>query len=196
MTAPIVNCPDEVGVCQLSTLSILLQNPLSLVRKFFAYDKNYLLEEAQLLVQDKLLDALVEKVKDHYFALHNPLGLDDKLSVDIDRYRIKNRMPLNDFYQNLAGIYRYKFGQNQLEFLWDGCDHIEKYKNDWAAFFEESTDRFCKNPLFIQAVLDLTVFLPENRNASLSENRMNHFMLQHFDVRIHKQRGIVKMNVA
>ena len=167
-----------------------------MVRKFFAFDKNYLLEEAQLLVQNDLLAALLEKVKDRYFILHNPLGLDDSLSIRIDRFRLRNKMPLNDFYQNLAGIYRYKYGQNQLEFLWNGADHIEKYKSEWTGFFEEATDKFCAGDLFIQAVLDLTVFLPENRNAQLAESRMNHFMLQHFDVRIHKQRGIVEMKVA
>lgn len=167
-----------------------------MVRKFFPYDKNYLLEEAQLLSQDKLLDALVEKVKDRYFELFNPLGIEDRLSLQVDRFRLRNRKPLQDFYQNLAGIYRYKFGENQLEFLWDGCEHREKYQSDWVAFFELWTTRFCAKELFVRAILDLTVFLPENRNAQLAESRMNHFMLQHFDVRIHKQKGIVEMKVA
>jgi len=45
-------------------------------------------------------------------------------------------------------------------------------------------------------VLDLTVFLPDSRKADLSENRMNHFVLKHFEVKIHKSRGIVQMRVA
>lgn len=161
-----------------------------MVRKFFPYDKNYLLEEAQLQSQDTLLDALLEKVKDRYFELYNPLGIEDRLSLQVDTFKLKNRKPLHDFYQNLAGIYRFKFGDNQLEFLWDGCGHVEKYKADWSAFFDRWTNVFCGKELFVRAVLDLTVFLPENRNAQLAESRMNHFMLQHFDVRIHKQRGI------
>jgi hypothetical protein len=167
-----------------------------LVRKFFPYDKNYLLEEAQLLAQDKLLHSLLERVKDRYFELYNPLGIEDSLSIQIDRFRLRNRKPLQDFYQNLAGIYRYKFGENQLEFLWDGCDHLEKYQHEWSAFFEKWAGRFCEKELFVRAILDVTVFVSENRNAQLAESRMNHFMLQHFDVRIHKQKGIVAMKVA
>jgi hypothetical protein len=170
--------------------------PLGVVRKFFPLDKNYLLEQAQFQLQDTLLTRLLEKVKDQYFLWYNPLGLEDSLSVRIDKFRLKNKKPLGTFYENLAAVYRYKFGENQLEFLWDGAEHIEKYKSDWAKAFDEWTDRYCGDELFIKAVLDLTVFLPENRNAQLAENRMNHFILQQFEVRIHKQRGILAMKVA
>ena len=51
-------------------------------------------------------------------------------------------------------------------------------------------------PLFVQAVLDLSVFLPVNRHADLAEGRMNHFILKHFDVKFHKSRGLVAMKVA
>lgn len=167
-----------------------------MVRKFFPLDKNYLLEEAQLLLQDALLTELVEKVKDQYFFRYNPLGLEDAMSLQVDRFKLRNKKPLYNLYQNLAGIYRYKFGGNQLEFLWDGVEHIEKYKAEWAKTFDEWTDCYCKHELFVRAILDLTVFLPENRNAQFAENRMNHFILQQFEVKIHKQRGIVEMKVA
>jgi hypothetical protein len=80
--------------------------------------------------------------------------------------------------------------------LWDGTDHQEKYKSDWKQFFNNQILLFCRQELFIQAVLDLTVFLPENRPAELAENRMNHFMLQHFEVKFHKSKGLVAMKVA
>jgi hypothetical protein len=176
-------------------LSIFVK-PFGVVRKFFPLDKNYLLEQAQYQIQDALLTALLEKVKDHYFLRYNPLGLDDSLSIRIDKFKLKNKKALYSFYENLAGIYRYKFGENQLQFLWDGADHIEKYKSDWAMAFNEWTTVYCQDDLFINAVLDLTVFLPENRNAQLAESRMNHFVLKHFEVKIHKQRGILSINAA
>lgn len=162
-----------------------------MVRKFFPLDKNYLLEDAQLLLQDHLLTSLIESVKVRYEELYNPLGIGDALSLKVKNYKTGNLKPLSGFYQNLAGIYRYKFGENQLEFLWGGNDHLEKYKKDWTDFFKKQVEKFCTNELFIRAVLDLTVFLPENRNAQLAENRMNNFMLQTFEVRIHKVRGIL-----
>lgn len=167
-----------------------------MIRKFFPLDKNYLLEEAQLALEGALLTQLLEKVKLHYQFIHNPLGLDDSFTRQIKNFTTLNFKPLSDFYQNLAAVYRYKFGDNQLEFVWDGRDHQVKYQLEWTAVFEQWTDDFCKHELFLQAILDLTVFLPENRHAHLAENRMNHFILKHFEVKFHKSRGIVPMKVA
>lgn len=167
-----------------------------MIRKFFPLDKNYLLEEAQLALQDTLLTQLIEKIKLHYQLIHNPLGLDDSFSRQVRDFETRNFNPLYTFYQNLAAVYRYKSGDNQLEFVWDGRDHQEKYQLEWTSAFEQWTDDFCKHELFLQAVLDLTVFLPDNRHSHLAENRMNHFILKHFDVKFHKSRGLVQMKVA
>ena len=167
-----------------------------MIRKFFPLDKNYLLEDAQLALEDTLLAQLIEKVKLHYQHIHNPLGLDDSFSRKIRDFQTRNLKPMYGFYQNLAAVYRYRFGNNQLEFVWDGLDHQEKYQLEWTAAFEQWVDEFCKYPLFLQAVLDLTVFLPDNRHAQLAESRMNHFILKHFEVKFHKSRGLVEMKVA
>jgi hypothetical protein len=166
------------------------------VRKFFQLDKNYLLEEAQLQSQEPLLVALIQKIKDEYFQRYNPLRLQDSVSDSVEKFQPVSITSLNAFYQTLAAIYRYRFGEVQLTFLWDGNDHLKKYTTDWSAFFENHILNFCRHELFVKAVLDLTVFLPENRQAHLAENRMNHFILQHFEVKIHKVHGIVEMKVA
>src|SRR5258708_7392447 len=106
--------------------------------------------------------------------------LKDTVSLRIKKHRVKNCKPLGSFYQSLAGIYRYRYGDNQLEFLWDGKSHFEKYKSDWSEIFGQWTDELMHREQFIQAVLDLTVFLPENRHAHLAENRMNFVMLGYF----------------
>ncbi|MBX2915164.1 MAG: hypothetical protein KF856_07820 [Cyclobacteriaceae bacterium] len=167
-----------------------------MIRKFFPLDKNYLLEQAQLDSRQHLLVQLVEKVKSIHLLKHNPLGLEDDFSLSIKRFQLKNAKPLESFYQNLAAVYRYKHGENQLEFMWDGREHIDKYKTEWEAAFINWTNHFCTHELFLQAVLDLTVFLPENRQAALAENKMNHFILQHFEMRMHKSKGLVAMRVA
>ncbi len=173
-----------------------------MLRKFFPLDKNYLLEEAQLLLQDKLLYHLFDQVKKAYELQRNPLGLEDSFSLRIQHYKLLNLQPLEVFYQNLAGVYRYKWGDSQLEFVWDGRDHAEKYQEEWTLFFIDSVNRFCQQELFVQAVLDVTVFFPtrsedqKEKQLSMAENRMNTFMLQHFEVKIHKSKGIVNMKVA
>ncbi len=120
----------------------------------------------------------------------------DGFSLKIKNYESQNLKPLYSFYQNIAAIYRFKYSDNQLEFVWDGRDHQEKYKTEGSATFAEWVSDFCKQELFVQAVLDLTVFLPENRHADLAENRMNNFMLRQFGVKIHKTKGLVAMKVA
>ncbi len=174
----------------------LCPTPWQLVRKFFSLDKNYLLEEAQFVLQDNLLLLLIDQVKLEFEQRNNPLGLLDEFSSKIKNYTCRNLKPLTNFYQNMAAVYRFKYNDNQLEFVWDGRDHQEKYKAEWVATFKEWINEFCKQELFVQAVLDLTVFLPDNRHAHLAENRMNNFMLKQFDVKLHKTKGLVAMEVA
>ncbi|CAN5502983.1 hypothetical protein BH10BAC4_BH10BAC4_01260 [soil metagenome] len=167
-----------------------------MVRKFFPLDKNYLLEEVQLRLKDCLLTELTETAKITYQQVHNPLGLNDSFSEEIIRYHTQDFKSLESFYQKLAAIYRYKYGENQLGFLWDGKDHDEKYQEDWSNAFRHWTGQLCNRSQFVQSVLDLTVFLPINRQAHLAENRMNAVMLDLFEMKIHKSKGIVEMKVA
>jgi hypothetical protein len=158
------------------------------VRKFFPSDKNYLLEGAQLALRNPLLSFLIAEVKNEYEAGSNPLGIVDAFTLKIREYQLTETASLETFYYTVAGIYRYKFGGNQLEFNWDGVAHSEKYKLEWSDFFKKQVRTFCKNDLFIRAVLDLTVF---NNYSQLAENRMNNFMLQTFEVKLHK--GFIKV---
>ncbi len=127
---------------------------------------------------------------------HNPLLIMDELSKKIVNYKPRNLKQLHPFYQNMAAVYRYKYGDNQLEFLWDGADHIERYKEEWSKTFQSWTTTFCAQHQFLFAVMDLTVFLPTNRKAHLAEGRMNSFITQFFELKIHKNRGIMEMKVA
>jgi hypothetical protein len=165
-----------------------LQNDPAVVRKFFPLDKNYLLEAAQLELTDRLLSELLEHVKEAYELRNNPLGIVDEFFLRIRNYKADNFDSLKIFYQTLAGVYRYKFGDNQLEFMWDGVDQLERYKKEWSVFFADQSKNFCKNELFLKAVLDLTVF---NNYSQLAENRMNNFMLQTFEVKL--RNGLIKI---
>jgi hypothetical protein len=178
------------------SIFITFVKTLNVVQKFFPLDKNYVLEEAQLDRQEPLLVSLIEKVKLHYELRHNPLQVYDAFSEKIKSYQPSSLHLLERFYKTLAGVYRYKFGNNQLELLWGGENHFDKYKAEWSETFDQWTTQFCFREQFVQAILDLTVFLPENHDAQLAENRMNFVMLQLLAVRIHKKKGIVQMKVA
>ena len=174
----------------LIVIHYLCKTPFSVVRKFFPHDKNYLLEEAQLRIKDCLLTKLIDKAVATYQQMHNPLGLNDAFSEKIASYFPKNLSPLYPFYENLAGIYRFKFGEIQLGFLWDGKDHSEKYQEDWEQTFEAWIDILCKESQFAQAVLDLTVFLPENQLVHMAGNRLHAVMMGVFDLKMHRKKGL------
>lgn len=164
-----------------------------MVQKYFPLDKNYILEQAQLDNEERLVVYMINFVKAYYQANYNPLGLEDATMVKIKNHETSYTDRLSEFYKNLCGIYRFKHGNNQLEFLFDGADHYEKYVTDWKADFKKWLLEFCAKPNFIKAVLELTVFFPEDRKALLAENRMKTFIEQHFELKVYKYKGIVKV---
>jgi hypothetical protein len=194
--------PDSASRTAVNRTAFLLflPNPLTaLVKKFFPLDKNYLLEQAQMLSRGRLVRNLLELVKTQYELKVNPLGLEDSFTIKIRKFELKDDVgssSLNAFYDNLSGIYRFKHGHNQLDFLWDGTDHLEHYQQEWQETFMRWTRGFCRDELFIQAVLDLTVFFPQNKDANMIENRMNHFIEKHFEVRISKNASGLKLRAA
>lgn len=167
-----------------------------MVRKFFPHDKNYLLEGAQLRVRDRLLTMLIDMAVATYQREHNPLGLNDAFSERIANYFPQSLEALYPFYDTLAGIYRFKYGDNQLAFLWDGRDHSDKYEEDWRATFAEWTGSLCRESQVAQAVLDLSVFLPQNGALRLTAARMEAVMLGRFELKMHKHKGFVPLRVA
>ncbi|MBL6449749.1 hypothetical protein JMN32_25790 [Fulvivirga sp. 29W222] len=167
-----------------------------MIQKYFSLDKNYILEKAQLDQEQQLIVYLIDFAKKFYLTQFNPLGLEDDTVKRIIAHKTEYTDRLEEFYRNLAGVYRYKHGNNQLEFLFDGADHYEKYTVDWVKAYEEWLVDFCIRPNFLKAVLELTVFYPEGRKAELAESRMKAFINQHFELKIYKHKGIVKMKVA
>lgn len=162
-------------------------------RKFFPLDKNYILEEAQLSLREPLLRHLVDFVKVRYLLKNNPLGIRDDASNRIEQHDSEDFRHLNDFYLNLMGIFRYTFYRdNQLEFLFDGSDDLEKYKADWTTQFKMWTKEFCRHQNFLRAVLDLTVFYPAESPVLMVDTRMKVFIADFFSVKIHPQKGIIR----
>lgn len=167
-----------------------------MVHRFFKLDKNYILREAQQASRDELLQQLVGYVKQAYMQQHNPLGLVDDTILTIQQAEQPPTDKLQDFYTILAGIYRYKHGSNQLELLFDGASHFEKYQQEWAEAFTAWYKGFCLKPSFLKAVLEVSIFYPADRKGNLAEARMRAFISQQFELRIHKRHGIKGLKTA
>lgn len=167
------------------------------LRKFFPRDKNYILEQAQLSLEQSLLNYLVDFVKIEYLLRHNPLGIEDEMTIKIREHSSKDLSHLRDFYITLMGLFRYEYyADNQLVFDFDGRDPFEKYCEQWSAQFKEWTKEFCRHQNFLRAVLDLTVFFPADSPVVMMDTRMQTFIVNFFGVRIHPQKGILRKSVA
>jgi len=167
------------------------------LRKFFPRDKNYILEETQLSLENSLLQYLVDFVKVEYLMRFNSLGLVDDTSERIQNHTESDFAHLHEFYLNLAGVYRFNYyGDNQLEFIFDGRDPREKYRQEWPATFRQWAKDFCKHEQFIRAILELTVFYPEDYTPQMAGLRLSSFITKTFEVKIDPQKGITKIKVA
>ena len=148
-------------------------------------------------LENPLLQYLVDFVKIEYLLKHNPLGIEDDMSTMIKGHNDNDFRHLHEFYVTLSGIFRFQYyNDNQLVFDFDGRDPNEKYSEQWEAVFKEWIKTFCKHHNFLRAVLDLTVFYPSNSPVVMADNRMNNFIHEFFELKIHPQKGILKKGVA
>lgn len=167
-----------------------------MIQKFFLLDKNYILKTVQAEARPYLLHWLLEEVKIVYLENFNPLGIEDDVVLKIKGARNCNIEFLDNFYQELSGIYRYKFSCNQLEIIFDGRSHYEKYEDDWKEAFFSWAREFCQSANFLKAVLECTVLYSEDKKAFLAQLRMKYFLTRHFDLKVYKYRGIQLSQMA
>jgi len=164
--------------------------------KLFPKDKNYILKGVQEASKTALLHQLVQEARVGYERAYNPLGLEDRT---VHTIRHKKHFPvvhLEQLYNELAGLYRYRYGSDQLEFIFDGTTHEEKYAQEWARTFGQWARQLCQRPLFTKAVLEATVLYPEERKANLATARLRAQISQLFEFKVNKRKGIVDLTNA
>jgi hypothetical protein len=98
----------------LPLISIFAKLNTKVLRKFFPLDKNYVLEEAQLSLENSLLEYLVDYVKIQYMLQYNSLGLVDETVQRIEQHESKDYSKLHDLYINLMGIFRFRHYHESL----------------------------------------------------------------------------------
>lgn len=168
-----------------------------MLRKFFPRDKNYILEKAQLSLEESLLQYLVDFVKVEYLMRFNPLGIDDDTKRKIEGHHSTDLRQLHEFYITLAGVYRFTYySDNQLTFLFDGRDDHEKYCEEWTVHFRKWVKDFCKHEAFLRSVLELTVFYPEDYTPQMAGLRMSAFIGKFFELKLDPQKGLIRIRVA
>lgn len=166
-----------------------------MIRRLFPSDKNYILSTVQDEQKDSLLQYVVDYVKQYYLRHHNPLGLVDNTILAITNATDFPAEAFDEFYHDLAAIYRFRHGEVQLELLFDGISHYDKYSMDWERYFKQSIQSYCLNRYFIRAVLDIGVFHYHDRVAFLAGDRLKYFLSHYFGMKVYKYRGIMRVAV-
>ena len=162
------------------------------VKKFFPADKNYLLKEAQVALEERLRDQLIDLIKELYFAQFNPLGLEDDFIRTLKKASVKDDKFLEKPYEILAALYRYQFGDNQLELLWDGTSHVDHYKNKWQGKYSEWLIEMClKKPAFTRALIKSIFNADQQMNMEFIERYLSSAILEHFGFKLYKKQGLV-----
>ena len=123
------------------------------MRKYFLQDKNLILRGAQFDLREELLAFLIDSTKDFYNKMYNPLGLMDDTMIQVNSHSGYDYDAFDEFYEILSAIYRFKYGSNQLEFLFDGMDHYTKYTREWKEKFEKWCIELLRHDPFLKTVL-------------------------------------------
>jgi hypothetical protein len=165
-------------------------------KKLFTLDKNYILKEAQIKLRTQLLRQLISEIKSIYLKHYNPLGIIDDTILKIKNNQTEHIDYLDPFYFELAGIYRLKYGENQLAFLFDGSSHFKKYKKEWQRKFKKWMKEFVNHKHFLRAILEGSFLNPDENIQKHVQIRLKLFLEQQFQLRIYKYRGIKKLKSA
>jgi len=168
-----------------------------ITRKFFPADKNYLLKEAQSNIEDELRNQLMGMIRKLYFAQFNPLGIEDDFVISLKSASIGHDDFLEKPYEVLAALYRYQYGDNQLELLWDGTSHLSYYEDQWKAKYRDWLIEICMNkPSFTRALIKFIFNLDNQMNSEFIERYLCTSILEHFGFKLYKKKGLISIQSA
>jgi len=167
-----------------------------MIQKLFPLDKNYILRQSQSALEDEMLAEMVQELKKSYTQLFNPLQLMDET---YEKIIMTNEFPkewIQVIYRQLSGVYRYKYGSNQLEFLFDGRSHFEKYQDDWRSQLKIWLGQMGHHEIYVKSMLRMTILSDSGSRAQWAENQCKSFINDFFDMKIVKRRGELRLKTA
>lgn len=167
-----------------------------MIQKLFPLDKNYILRQAQSVLEESLMEVILFELKKSYTYLYNPLGLmDETYGRILDSYDFPQER-LRVIYYQLCGIYRLKYGDNQLELLFDGRSHYEKFQEDWSRQLIRWVRELGKHEQYVKNLLRMSIFYDSESRAEWSENHCKSFINDYFQLKIIKRKGELKLKTA
>ena len=162
-----------------------------MAEKQFQNDKNYILKNIQKECRNEFLINLIRKSVNAYEQKSNSLKLNDSISNYLKKNNIKDFNNLNFFYRKLSAIYRFKYGETQLSFLWDGRSHEDYYKERWRSFFTVETEKLINNISILKMILSVTVFnLGKDRILS-NQYKLSSYIRMNLNAQVFKRKGVI-----
>ena len=147
------------------------------------------------MAREKLSQLLFNSTIEAYQTLFNPLGLIDDTTEQIQSFDFDDQSLLEGIYENLSAIYRYQYGDSQLEIIWDGKSHHDKFTEDWTRVFCSWTKDLTTNRTFVKGILQLTVFNKGLRNSFFVSNYIKAIINEYFDLKVLKRNGRKRLYV-
>lgn len=151
--------------------------------KYFPQDKNTILRAAQGFIEPQLLHLWVKKALEVYKQLENPLGLVDDFILELEKITEFDTSLLSEIYEIMSAIYRFKRGNNQLEFIWDGRSHYEVYAENWKRDFEESIASITESPEVYRPIMKSCI-LKQPTNHRMLFYAIRRIVLQQAQVQV------------
>lgn len=155
--------------------------------KYFDQDKNHLLKAVQAFSKESLLNVWVKALFTSYNQLHNPMGLEDDFFLSLKEKAGKCKDLLEENHDIIAAIYRLNYGDNQLEFQWDGRSHMDRYDQDWKCKYNEWLSVLCAIKE-IQRPLIKYATQGEGFNNDFLKASIRRAILGHFNLKLKAQR--------
>jgi hypothetical protein len=167
-----------------------------MIDKLFPLDKNYILRQAQFVLEEELMDQMVYELKRSYTYLYNPLQLMDKTYAKIlDTFEFPTDR-IQMIYRQFCGIYRFKNRDNQLELLFDGRSHFDKFKEEWETCFISWIKELGQHEQYVKTMLRMTLLYDTESRAEWAENHCKAFINQHFELKVVKRQGELRLKVG
>jgi hypothetical protein len=166
---------------------------MSIEERYFSADKNYLLKTVQAFSKHLLLEKWANEAYNGYMCQENPLGLEDDFTLSIKSDMTKGVYILEDLYDAIAAVYRYKHGDNQLSFLWDGRTHMEHYDEEWRTTFQNWCTTLCQHKEVYRTIIKAAM-ADQKTNTDFLAMTMRRFVLKHFNVRLTRSQRLMVLS--
>ena len=142
------------------------------------------------------MDLMIIELKKSYTFLFNPLQIMDQTYSKIINSKEFPLDRLRLIYRQLCGIYRFRNGNNQLELLFDGRTHFEKFQEDWKVALMDYLTQLGQHEQYVKTMLRMTLLYDTETRAEWAENNCKSFINQFFDLKIIKRQGELRLKVS